>query len=61
MREYEVSIYETVIHTAVVEAANEEEAYSKAYEIIANGPDDGYDTEAEGFTGAYVIEDLGPA
>ena len=58
MKEYEVKLYETVIHTTVVEAENEDEAYAKAYEVIANGPQDGYDTEAEGFTGDYLVEEL---
>ena len=58
MKEYEVKLYETVIHTTVVEAETEDEAYEKAYEVIANGPDDGYDTEAEGFTGYYLVEEV---
>jgi hypothetical protein len=58
MKQYEVSVYETVIHTTVVEAANEDDALSKAYEKISNGPDTEYDTEAEGFTGHHVIEEL---
>lgn len=58
MKEYEVKLYETVIHTTVVEAENEDEAYAKAYEVIANGPQDGYDTEAEGFTGDYLVEEF---
>jgi hypothetical protein len=58
MKEYEVSIYETVIHTTVVKAANEDDALAKAYEKIANGPDTEYDTEAEGFTGYHVIEEI---
>lgn len=53
MKEWEVKIYETVIHSTIVEAANEEEARDKAFEIIANGPDSEYDTEAEGFTGDW--------
>jgi hypothetical protein len=58
MKEYEVSIYETVIHTTVVEAASEDKALELAYEKIANGPDTEYDTEAEGFTGYHTIEEL---
>ena len=56
-KEWIVKIYETVIHSTVVEAANEDEAYDKAYEVIANGPSDGYDTEAEGFTGDWSAEE----
>jgi hypothetical protein len=61
MREYEVRLYETVIHTTIVEADTEEDALAKAYDKIGNGPDSEYDTEAEGFTGDYTVEDLGPA
>lgn len=56
-KDWEVKIYETVVHSTVVEADNEEEAYQRAYEVIANGSADGYDTEAEGFTGDYVVEE----
>jgi len=56
-KEWEVKIYETVVHSTVVEADNEDEAYQKAYEVIANGSSDSYDTEAEGFTGDYVVEE----
>jgi hypothetical protein len=50
---WEVIIFETVRHSTTVEASTRDEAYTKAYEIIANGPDSEYDTEAEGFTGAW--------
>jgi hypothetical protein len=50
---WEFRIYETVFHTATVEASSRDEAYEKGYEIITNGPSDGYDTEAEGFTGDW--------
>lgn len=53
MKEWEVKIYETVIHTTIVEADSMEDARDKAFEVIANGPADGYDTEAEGFTGDW--------
>lgn len=53
--EYEVVIYETVGHRATVLAKNPDEAYNKAYEIITNGNPDEYETEAEGFTGQYVV------
>jgi len=58
VNEYEVKIYETVVHTTTVEANDEYEAYTKAYETIMNGPDNGYDTEAEGFTGMYDVTKL---
>lgn len=58
MQEYEVKIYETVSHTTIVSAENEEEAYTKAYEVIGNGQDNEYTTEAEGFTGDVSIEEL---
>lgn len=57
MKEYRVKIYETVVHSTIVEAKDESEAYDKAYEVIANGEDSGYDTEAEGFTGDYEVEE----
>ena len=57
MKNYEVKIHETVIHTTWVEANGEEEALLKAYDKIGNGPDSEYDTEAEGFTGYHEIEE----
>jgi hypothetical protein len=57
MKEWNVKIYETVIHSTIVEAANADEAYAKAYEIIANGPNSEYDTEAEGFTGDWSADE----
>jgi hypothetical protein len=57
MKNYEVKIHETVIHTTWVEAEDEEKALEAAYEKIANGPDSEYDTEAEGFTGYHEIEE----
>lgn len=56
MKTWEVKLYETVIHTAIVKARNEEEAYDVGYEQIANGPSSGYTTEAEGFTGDFRVE-----
>lgn len=55
MKTWEVRIYETVFHTATVEADTKEEAYNKGYEIIANGPSNEYDTEAQGFTGDWEV------
>jgi hypothetical protein len=60
MPTWEVRIYETVFHTATVEADNKEQAYEKGYEIIANGPTDGYDTEAEGFTDDWEVWEIVP-
>lgn len=51
--EYEVKIWETVVHSTRVEAKSREEAYEKAYRIITDGPSDEYDTEADGFTGDW--------
>ena len=51
--EYEVKIWELVCHSTTVEASNKDEAYEKAWEIIANGPDAGYETESVGFTGEW--------
>lgn len=53
MKEWEVTLYETVKHSTTVEAESRQEAYDKAWNIIANGPSDGYETEAEGFTGEW--------
>lgn len=57
-KEYEVKMYETVFHTTIVTAKDKEDAYNKAYEVIANGPSDGYDTEADGFTGDVQVTEL---
>jgi hypothetical protein len=54
--EYEVNIWELVVHTTTVEATSKEEAYDKAYEAIANGQNDEYETESEGFTGKWEAE-----
>lgn len=56
--EYEVVIYETISHRVEVTADNKDDAYNKAYEIIGNGPDDEYDTESDGFTGQFYINEL---
>lgn len=58
MKAWEVTIYETVRHTTTVEAETRDEAYDKAYDIIANGPTNEYDTEAEGFTGDWFAYEL---
>jgi hypothetical protein len=48
MAKYEVIITETLEHTVEVEANSLKEAKEKAYEIVMNGPDTGYDTESLG-------------
>jgi len=58
MKQYEVMLFETVRHCTTVEASNKEEAYNKAYEIITNGTQDEYYTEAEGFTGDWTAYEL---
>jgi hypothetical protein len=58
MAKYEVRIYENIYHTVEVEADSRDEAYDKAREIISNGNDGDYETEAEGFTGDYSIEEV---
>lgn len=57
-KEWEVIIFETVRHSTTVEAENRDDAYMKAYEIIANGQDGDYETEAEGFTGDWDAYEL---
>lgn len=54
MQEYEVKLYETISHTVTVNATDEDDAYNKAYEIICNGTEEDYYTEAEAF-GDFVI------
>jgi galactitol-specific phosphotransferase system IIB component len=58
MPKFEVRIYETVYHTVEVEAVDKAEAHQKGYDIIAGNVAGEYDTEAEGFTGSYSIEEL---
>jgi hypothetical protein len=55
MNNYEVTIVEKIKHTVEVEAPNEEEALTKGYDIVMNGPDDEYDSESQGSAEAYVI------
>lgn len=56
--EYEVVIYETVAHKAVVEAENRDEAYEKGFEIVISGDKGEYETEALGFTGEHNIYEI---
>lgn len=58
MKHYEVVIFETVKHSTTVEANSRDEAYAKAYEVITNGQQDEYETEAEGFTGDWAVYEL---
>lgn len=60
MKEYEVKLYETVIHRTFVNADSEDDAYDKAYEVIANGQQDQYTTEADSFTGDWSAEEVTP-
>ena len=55
MNTYEVTVVEKIKHTVEVEAPNEEEALTKGYDIVMNGPDDEYDSESQGSAEAYVI------
>jgi hypothetical protein len=48
MAKFEVRVLETLEHTVEVEASTSKEAKEKAYEIVMNGPDTGYDTESIG-------------
>jgi galactitol-specific phosphotransferase system IIB component len=52
---YEITIVEKIKHTVEVEALNEDEALTKGYDIVMNGPDDEYDSESQGSAEAYVI------
>jgi hypothetical protein len=56
MSTYEITIVERIKHTVEVEALNEEEAFTKGYEIVMNGPDDEYSSESQGSAEAYVYE-----
>lgn len=56
--EYEVVIYETISHRAQVTADNKDDAYDLAYKIITGEVKEEYDTEPEGFTGQYYINEL---
>lgn len=58
MPEYNAKVYELVSHSLVVEANDEEDAWEKAHAILSEGNKDNYDTEYEGFTGDYVIEEV---
>ena len=58
MKEYEVTIYETVFHTAQVTAENEDDAYDAAHKIITGQIKGEYDTESDGFTGLYYVNEV---
>jgi len=58
MANYEVRIYETVYHTVEVEADNKDDAYTQAWSAIIDGPFDEYETNSDGFTGRFSIEEV---
>lgn len=56
--EYEVVIYETISHRVEVTADNEDDAYDAAIKVITGEVKEEYNTEPEGFTGHYYINQL---
>lgn len=53
MTEYEVNLYETIVHTVVVEAEDADQAVSLAFDIVGGvegAPDIEYDTESNGIS-----------
>lgn len=56
MSEYTVRIYETVFHTVMVEADNEDDAYDKAHKVVTGEVKGEYETDSDGFTGNYYID-----
>jgi len=56
MAKYLVTIEEVLTHTVEVEASNDNEAKTKGYEIILNGPEDKYETESNGTSNISVEE-----
>lgn len=60
MTEYEVNLYETIVHTVVVEAEDEDTAVSLAFDIVGGvegAPDIEYDTDSNGIS-TWTVEDL---
>ena len=55
---YEVIIYELISHRVAVEAGNEDDAYDSAHKIVMGEVKGEYDTESEGLTGNYYINQL---
>lgn len=58
MKEWEVTIFETVRHMTTVEADNEDDAYEAAHKVITGEVKGEYDSESDGFTGNYYIDQL---
>lgn len=60
MTEYEVNLYETIVHTVVVEAEDEDTAVSLAFDIVGGvegAPEIEYDTDSNGIS-TWTVEDL---
>lgn len=55
--EYEVIIYELISHRVEVEADNVDDAYDNAHKIIMGEVKGEYDTESEGLTGNYYVNE----
>lgn len=58
MTTFRVSLEETLLHTAIVEAEDKVEAMSKAYDIIMNGPEIGFTTESLGTSDEYQVTEV---
>jgi hypothetical protein len=58
MKEYEVTLYELIYHTAQVTAENEDAAYDAAWKIMTGDVKGEYDTDSEGFTGRYYVNEV---
>jgi hypothetical protein len=57
MATFVVQVNELIKHTVEVEADSIEEAKTKGYEIILNGPDSEYNSDSEGTQAIYVYEE----
>lgn len=55
---YEVKIYEVVSHTVEVEAKSPDDAYNVAYDIISEGDESLFRTEAQGYTGEFDVYEI---
>lgn len=56
MPKYEVEILETLIHTVIVEADNQDEAYRLGNEIVETADTDTYTTISDGCSDTNVKE-----
>jgi hypothetical protein len=56
MPKYEVEILETLIHTVIVEADNQDEAYRLGNEIVETADPDTYTTISDGCSDTNVKE-----